>query len=300
MRAYPGKPVRLIVAAPPGGVADAVARLVGDRLHESWRQPVVIDNRPGANGIIGAEMTARAAPDGHTIAMVASGFAINPSLYTRVPYDPVRDFVPISLAVTVPNIVVVHPTQSFSSLADLVAAARQRRSAIAIGTPGRGSSGHLALVLFQVASAARFTHVPYRASASGFTDLVGTDVQALFGLAPSVMPHVKSGRLKALAVTSAARMATVPDLATVAESGYPGYEADAWFGVLAPARTPAPISARLSADVQRILRAPELRQRLTERWMKPLAGGPKAFARHIAVESQRWSNVIKQAGIRAD
>jgi tripartite-type tricarboxylate transporter receptor subunit TctC len=300
-RVYPVKAIRFIVAAPPGGPADTVTRLVGPRLHDVWHQPVVIDNRPGANGIIGTEMTARAAPDGYTIAMVAAGMAINPSLYSRVPYDPIRDFAPVTQVISVPNVLVIHPTTAFASVADLVAAARARPGSIVFASAGRGTSGHLALELFQIVSSTRFVHVPYKGGGSALNELLGGhQAQALFSIALSAMPHVRAGRLQALAVTSAARSRAAPELPTIAESGYPRFEASGWFGVLAPARTPAVIVAKLHAEIVRILRLPEVEQRLIAQAADPVASKPAAFARHIAAETEKWARVIKQADIKSD
>lgn len=299
-RAYPVKAIRFVVAAPPGGAADTVTRLIGPKLTKSWQQAVVIDNRPGANGIIGTEMTARAAPDGYTIVMVAAGVAINPSLYGNVPYDPVRDFAPVTQAISVPNVLVVHSSLPLASVADLVGAARGKPGSIAFASAGKGTSGHLALELFQIISNTRYHHVPYRGGGLALTELVGGQVNALYGSALSAMPHVRAGRLKALAVTSATRTRAAPELPTMAESGYPGFEVTGWFGVLAPAGTPRPIVAKLNDEIVRILRLPEVEQRLVAQAAEPVASEPEAFAEHIAAETRKWAQVIKQAGIRAE
>ncbi|RPI46569.1 MAG: tripartite tricarboxylate transporter substrate binding protein [Betaproteobacteria bacterium] len=299
-RAYPVKAIRFVVASPPGGPADTVARLIGPRLSEVWQQPVVIDNRPGANGIIGLEMTARAAPDGYTIVMAAAGLAINPSLYARVPYDPVRDFSPVTQAISVPNVLVIHPSQAVASVADLVAAARARPGSITFASAGKGTSGHLALGLFQIVSGARFVHVPYKGGGPALAELVSGQADALFSIALSAMPHVRAGRLKALAVTSGARTRAAPELPTVAESGYPGFDVTGWFGVLAPAGTPKAIVKKLNANIVRLLRAPEVEHRLILQGADPVASEPEAFARHIAAETRKWAQVIKQAGLKSD
>jgi len=299
-KAYPVKAVRFIVAAPPGGPADAITRLLGPKLTDAWQQPVVIDNRPGANGIIGTEMTARSAPDGYTIVMVAAGVAINPSLYARVPYDPVRDFAPITQVISVPNVLVVHPAAAMASVAELVNAAQAKPGAIAFASAGKGTSGHLALELFQIVAHARFNHVPYKGGGPALTDILGGQVNALYSIAFSAMPHVRAGRLKGLAVTSAARTRAAPELPTVAESGYPGFEVTGWFGVLAPAHTSRAIVAKLNDEIVRILRLPEVEQRLIARAADPVASAPEAFASHIAAETRKWAQVVKQAGIRPD
>ena len=299
-RVYPVKSIRFIVASPPGGPADTVARLLAPRLSELWHQPVVVDNRPGANGIIGTEMTARAAPDGYTIVMVAAGLAINPSLYARVPYDPVRDFAPVTQVVAVPNVLVVHPSLAAASVSELVAAARAKPGSITFASAGKGTSGHLALELFQIVSQAKFVHVPYRGGGPALNELLGAQVNALFSIALSAMPHVKAGRLKGLAVTGAARTRAAPELPTVAEAGYAGFEVTGWFGVLAPAHTSPAIVAKLNREIVGILRSTEVEERLTAQAADPVGSNPQAFARHIAAETGKWARVIKQAGIRPD
>ncbi len=299
-RAYPVKAIRFIVAAPPGGPADTVTRLIGPKLTETWGQPVVIDNRPGANGIIGIEMTARAAPDGYTVVMVAAGLAINPSLYARVPYDPIRDFSPITQAVSVPNVLVVHPSFAVANVSELVAAARAKQNAVAFGSAGKGTSGHLALELFQIVSGARFVHVPYKGGGLALSELLGAQVQALFSLALAAMPHVRAGRLKALAVTSAERSRAAPELPTVAESGFVGFEVTGWLGVLAPATTPAAIVTKLNTEIVRALRSSEIASRLVAQGADPVGSAPSAFAVHIATETRKWAKVVKQAGIKQD
>jgi tripartite-type tricarboxylate transporter receptor subunit TctC len=299
-RVYPVKAIRFIVAAPPGGSADSVARLIGPKLHETWHQPVVIDNRPGANGIIGTEMIARAAPDGYTIVMVAAGLAINPSLYTRVPYDPIHDFAPITQVVSVPNVLVVHPSLHFMSVSDLVSAARAKPGSLVFAPGGRGTAGHLALELFQNVASTRFAHAPHKGGSQALHDVLGGQAQAVFGIALSAMPHVKAGRLTALAVTSASRTRAAPDVPTIAESGYPGFEVTGWFGVLAPAKTPRMLVTKINAEIVRILRLPEIEQRLIAQAADPVASGPDAFARHIAAETRKWAKLIKQAGIKPD
>ncbi len=297
-RAYPVKAVRLIVAASPGGTADFAARVIGSRLNEIWQQPVVIDNRPGANGIIGIEMAARAAPDGYTLLMAGAGLAISPSLYARVPYDPVRDFVPITQAIAVANLLVLHPSAGFASLADMVGAARAKPGAVTFGSAGHGTLGHLGLELFQLASGARFSHAPQRDGRSALNELLGGQAHALFSVAPSALPHVRSGRLKALAVASGARTRAAPEVPTLAESGYPGFDVTGWFGILVPAGTPEPIVAKLNAELVRTLRLPDIEQRLRAQEADAIANDPRAFARHVAAETQRWSKVIRHAGIK--
>jgi len=299
-KAYPVKAVRFIVASPPGGPADAVTRLIGPRLSETWSQSVVIDNRPGANGIIGTEMTARAAPDGYTIVMANAGVAINVSLYSRVPYDPIRDFAPITHVVSVPNLLVVHPSLPVSTVTDLIGAARAKPGTLVFGSAGRGSTGHLALELFQIVSGAHFVHVPYKGGGPALADALNGQVSVLFSAALSAMTHVRSGRLKGLAVSSLARSRAAPELPTIAESGFPGFDVTGWFGVLAPAKTPDLLIAKLNGEIVRILRTPEIEQRLISQGANAVASSPRAFADHIASETRKWAKVVKQAGIKPD
>ena len=299
-RVYPVKAIRFIIAAPPGGSGDRLGRLIAPQLGAAWNQAVVVDNRPGANGIIGTEMTARAAPDGYTIVLVPATVAINPSLYTRVPYDPVRDFAPITQLVTVPLVLVVHPSFAATGVADLVAQARAKPGAITFGSAGKGSSGHLALELFQMVSVTRFTHAPQKGVGAALSELLGAQVQAVFGVAIAVMPHVHAGRLKGLAVTGARRSRAVPELPTVAESGFPGFEVTSWYGVLAPAGTPDAIIAKLHGEIVRALHVLERERQLSVHAADAVGSAPNEFAAHIAAESRKWSRVIKQAGIRVN
>lgn len=299
-RPYPVKAIRFIVAASPGGPADTVARSIAPRLAKAWGQQVVVDNRPGANGIIGIETAARAAPDGYTIVMVTAGIASNPSLYSRVPYDPVKDFAPVTLVATVPNVLLVSMEAPFVSVTDLIAAARARPGTITFGSAGKGSSGHLALELLQLASGARFAHVPAKGVRPALADLLAGEVQVSFGVALASMPHVRAGRLRGLAVTSAERARAAPELPTMAESGFPGYEVTGWFGVLAPARTPAAIVDKLNAQIVRVLRAPEVEQHLLAQATDPIASSPAVFGAHIAAETRKWTSVVKATGIKRD
>lgn len=294
---YPNRPVRMIVAVPPGGPADTLARLVGPRLADALGQTVVIDNRPGANGIIAYEMTARAAPDGYTFATVAAGVVINPSLYRKVPYDPITDFAPITLGITVPNILVVHPTLAATSVQELVKLAKSRPGQIAFASAGNGTSGHLALELFRMTAGIDVTHVPYKGGGPALAELLGGQVQALFSIALAATPQVKAGRLRALAITSARRSSVAPELPTVAETGFPGYEVIGWFGWLAPARTPNAIVARLNAEIVKVLRAPEVRERLLSQSTEPVGNTPAEFASLMKSERDKWARVIRDANI---
>lgn len=294
---YPTRPVRMIVAVPPGGPADTLARLVGPRLADALGQTVVIDNRPGANGIIAYEMTARAAPDGYTFATVAAGVVINPSLYRKVPYDPIADFAPVTLGIAVPNILVVHPTVPANSVQALVKLAKSTPGKLAFASAGNGTSGHLALELFRMTAGIDVTHVPYKGGGPALAELLGGQVQALFSIALAATPQIKAGRLRALAITSAKRSSVAPELPTVAETGFPGYEVIGWFGWLAPARTPNAIVTRLNAEIVKILRTPAVRDRLLSQSTEPVGNTPAEFAALMRSERDKWARVIRDAKI---
>lgn len=298
--AYPARPIRMIVAVPPGGPADILARLVGPKLSEALGQTVVIDNRPGANGIIAYDLAARANPDGYTFVLVAAGVAINPSLYQKVPYDPIRDYAPITLGITVPNILVVHPAAAATSVQELVALAKARSGRIAFASAGNGTSGHLALELFRMKSGIDVVHVPYKGGGPALAEVVAGQVQALFSIALAATPQIKAGRLRALAITSAKRSPVAPGLATVAEQGFPGFEVIGWFGWLAPARTPPDLVARLNREIVRVLQLPEIRERLLSQNTEPVGNSSREFAAFIRSEHDKWAAVIKQANIKLD
>jgi tripartite-type tricarboxylate transporter receptor subunit TctC len=297
---YPTKPIRMIVAVPPGGPADTLARLVAPRLTESLGQTVVIDNRPGANGIIAYETTARAAPDGYTFTAVAAGVVINASLYKSVPYDPIRDFAPITLGITVPNILVVHPSVAASSVKDLIALAKAKQGAVTFASAGNGTSGHLALELFRTSAGVNVIHVPYKGGGPALSDVLAGQVQALFSIALAAAPQIKAGRVKALAITSLRRSPVSPDLPTVAESGLPGFEVVGWFGWLAPAATPQPIIDRLHGEIVRTLRLPDVRDRLLSQSTEPVGNTPREFAAFMKSEHAKWGRLIRAANIRVE
>ena len=294
---YPNKPIRMLVAVPPGGPADTLARLVSPQLNMGLKQAVVIDNRPGANGGIAYETTARAVPDGYTFVLVAAGVAINPSLYRNVPYHPVKDFAPITLGITVPNILVVHPSVPVKSVQELVAAVKAKQGGFTFASAGNGTSGHLALELFRMTSGTSFVHVPYKGGGPALQETVAGQVQALFSIALAATPQIKAGRVRALAITSAQRSPVAPELPTVAESGYPGFEVIGWFGWLAPAATPKPIVDRLNREIVKALAVPEVKDRLLNLATVPVGGKPEEFARFIRSEHDKWARVIKAAKI---
>lgn len=298
--AWPVKPIRMIVAVPPAGPADTLSRLISPKLTEALGQTIVIDNRAGANGNIAYEMTARAVPDGYTITAVAAGVAINPSLYRDVKFDPVKDFAPITLGITVPNILVVHPSLAVNSVGELIAYANSHPRRLLFASAGNGTSGHLALEQFRLLSKVDIIHVPYKGGGPALTELLGGQAQALFSIALTATPQVKAGRVRALAITSAKRSALAPELPTVAESGFPGFEAIGWFGWVAPAKMPNEIVMRFNREIVRILNLPEMHERLLGLGADPVANSPPAFAAFIKSEHDKWARVIKQAGIRAE
>ena len=297
---FPTKPIRMIVAVPPGGPADTLSRLVSPKLSESFGQMIVIDNRPGANGNIAYEMTARAAPDGYTITAVAAGVAINPSLYREVKYDPLKDFAPITLGISVPNILVVHPSVPAHTVAELLTYAKSRPGRLLFASAGNGTSGHLALEQFRLASKADFTHIPYKGGGPALTEVLGGQAQALFSIALTATPQVKAGRVRALAITTAKRSPLAPELPTVAESGFPGFEAIGWFGWIAPARMPGDIVTRFNREMVKILHQPEMQERLRQLGSDPVGNSPAEFGAFIKSEHAKWAAVIKAAKIQAE
>ena len=297
---YPNKPIRMIVAVPPGGPADTLARLVGPRLSEALGQTVVIDNRAGANGIIAYDMAAHSASDGYTFVLVAAGVAINPSLYRNVPYDPIRDFSPITLGITVPNILVVHPSVAAASVQELIALAKAKPEQLAFASAGNGTSGHLALELFRQSSGIKVVHVPFKGGGPALTNVVAGQVQALFSIALAATPQVKAGKVRALAITSARRSPMAPDLPTIAESGFPGFEVIGWFGWLAPAKTPREIVNRLNREIVRILNMSEVHDRLLSLGTIPVGNTSAEFAGFIRAERDKWAKVIRAADIKIE
>ncbi len=295
---YPDKPVRMIVAVPPGGPADTLARLVGPHLNTALGQMVVIDNRPGANGGIAYDMAARAVPDGYTFVLVAAGVAINPSLYPNVPYHPVRDFAPITLGVTVPNILVVHPSVAAKSVQELISVIKAKQGGFVFASAGNGTSGHLALEQFRLSTGTSFVHVPYKGGGPALQETIAGQTQALFSIALAATPQVKAGKVRALAITSAKRSPVAPELPTVAESGLPGFEVVGWFGWLAPAKTNKAVVGRLNRELVHALAIPEVKDRLSSMATVPVGDKPEEFARFIRSEYEKWGKVIKVANIK--
>lgn len=297
-QAYPAKPIRMIVAVPPGGPADTLARLIAPKLTETLGQTVVIDNRPGANGNIAYDTAARSAPDGYTFVLAAAGVAINPSLYREVRFDPVKDFAAITQGISVPNILIVHPSVPAASVKELIALGKSKP--VNFASAGNGSSGHLAVEQFKIISRMQLTHIPYKGGGPALAELIGGQVQALFSLALVATPQIKAGKVRALAITSAKRSRVAPELPTVAELGFPGFEVIGWFGWLAPALTPNGIVTRLNSDIVKVLRSTETQDRLIALGCEPVGNTPREFAAFVSAERDKWAKLIKQAGIKLD
>ena len=297
---YPAKPVRFIIPVPPGGGADLLARAVGQKLTETWGQTVVIDNRGGAGGTIAVDMAAKAAPDGHTIVMgLIASIAVNVSLI-KLPYDPVADFAPITLLAVAQNLLVVHPSLPAASVRELIALLKSKPGHFNYASAGNGTSPHLSAELFKLMTGASMNHVPYKGAGPALVDLVGGQVGIYFGSLPATLPQVRTGKLRVLAVSGSRRSQIVPDLPTVAEAGVPGFESNQWYGVLAPAKTPAWIVNQLNRDIITVLKLPEVRDRLSSQGFEVVANSPADFGRYIREEIAKWAKVIKQAGIRAN
>ncbi len=298
---YPNKAIRLIMPYPIGGSIDIAGRMVAQRLADNLGQGVVVDNRTGAGGIVGTETGARAAPDGYTLLMGGIGtLALSPSLQKNLPYDPNKDFTPVTLLVTIPYVVVVHPSLKAANIRELIALAKTRPNEINYGSGGSGSAPHLAAELFKTMADVRITHVPYKGSTPAITDTIGGQVQLTFTGIPSVMAHIKSNRLRAIGVTSAKRTAALPDVASIAESGVPGYEVNPWFGILLPARAPQALVTRLNNEILKVLQLPATRERFAAEGFEAAGNTPAQFVAYIKTEQVKWAKVIKDANIRAD
>jgi len=298
---WPSRPIRLVVPFGPGGSADLVGRLLGTRLPESLGQPVVVENRPGAGAMLGNELVAKSAPDGYTIGVGTLGpLAVNQSLFSRVPYDSARDFAPITLTGASSHVLVVNPALPVRSLADLVALAKKRPGQLTFASSGIGNATHLTGELFKAMAGVEVVHVPYKGGGAAVADVIGGHVVFSFASMPSAIPHVRAGRLRALAVAPAQRVSSVPDLPTVAESGLPGFASEDWQGLVAPARTPGEVIARLNAEVHRVLGAADLRERLEAQGFQVRLSTPQQFAELIRSESAKWSRIVREAGIRVD
>jgi tripartite-type tricarboxylate transporter receptor subunit TctC len=297
---YPTRAVRVIVPFPPGAGVDIVTRIVAPRLGESMGQQIVADNRGGAGGILGAELAAKAPADGYTLLMATAGILTVVPLISKVTYNIARDFAPISMVASVPSLLVVHPSMPTRTLKDLVALARAKPGAINYASTGGGTLPHLTAELLRIQAKIEIVHIPYKGSAPAMTDLLGGQVEMFFGNMLSVIPQVRAGKLRALAVTSPERSPAAPEVPTVAESGYPGFEANTWFGLLAPVGTPKEIQTRLHTEIVKVLRVPDVQQNLAGQGGVAIGNTPEQFAAYIQSETHKWARVLKASGLRAE
>jgi len=298
---YPAKPIRLIVPFPPGGGNDVIARAMAQKLGERYGQQVIVDNRAGANGIVGLQALMQSAPDGYTLGVGAAGpMAVNPTLYEKLPYDPIRDFSAITNMVNFPLLLVAHPSLPAKTTRELIALAKAKPGTIYYSSPGSGNSGHLAGELFNAMAGVKIVHVPYKGQGPALADLLAGQVQLLFSSIPSVLPFVQQSKLNAIAVGSARRIPSLPDVPTIAESGVPGYEAYSWVGMIGPAHMPKELVTRLSRDINDILKQKDFADKLTREGALPDGDGPEQFTAYIKAENDKWGAVVRSANIKAD
>lgn len=297
---YPVKSIRLVVPQPPGGSTDLLARPLAQRLGDAFGRIVVVDNRSGAGSTIGTTLVAESAPDGYTLLIVAASFTTNPSLYKNLPFDPARDFAPITMLTSIPSILVVHPSLPVKSVRELIALAKNRPGQLNFGSSGIAGGTHMSMELFKYHTGIQMVHVPYKGGSSAVVGLVSGEVHLMLATIPTVLPFIKSGKLRALAVSTARRSSVVPEVPTIAESGAPGYEYASWIGLLAPAKTPQAIISRLNAEAVKALGTPEMKASLAQDASEIVGNSPGQFAATIKTEIARWINVNKVARIRAD
>ncbi len=297
---YPSKPIRFILPFPPGGGTDILGRLIAERLAANLGQPVVTENRGGAGGNVGAEAAARSAPDGYTIVLVAPSLAISPSLYSKLNYDPVKDFAPVSLVAQVPNVMITHPSVPAQTLREFIDLARSKPGGMNFGSGGSGTSNHLAGELFNLAAGVKLVHVPYKGVNLAMNGALAGEVQLVFIGIPVPAPHIKAGRLRALAVLARERSPLLPEVPTADEAGLPNFDVTTWYGVLVPAGTPRPIVMRLNGELVKIMHSPELKERLATLATDPMTSTPEEFAAYLRQEIAKWGDVVRKAGLKAD
>lgn len=298
---YPAKTIRMIVPFPPGGTTDILARVAGQKITEAFGQQVIIDNRPGAGGNIGTELVAKAAPDGYTLLTdPGSTLTINPSLFAKLSYDVLKDFAPVTIIAAVPNLLVVHPSLPVKSVRELITLAKARPGQLNYASTGAGQSTHLSMELFKTMAGINVVHIPYKGSSPALVDLLGGQVSLMFDNMPSSLPHVKAGKLRALAVSTLKRSPAMPQLPTVAESGLPGFEVSVWFGVLAPAGTPREIVNKLNGAIVKSLQNPDVRERLAGQGAEPIGNTPEQFTAQMQRDLVKWAKVVKDSGAKLD
>ena len=295
-----GKTIRIVVPYTPGGFNDTLGRIVAQKFTDDWGVPAVVENRPGGGTLIGSDAVAKAPADGYTLLVVAFPFAVNPTLYAKLPYDTLKDFAPLILAGQSANILVVNNDMPVKSVKELIGTAKAKPGSISYGSTGSGSSNHLSMELFRLMTGTELIHVPYKGSAPMVTDLLGGHVQIAFDNVPNVLSQVKAGKLRALAVTSLTRDPSVPDLATVAEAGVPGYEVGVWFGMVAPAATPPDVLAKLNAELNKILGYPDVKQKFADQGVNPVGGSPERFGEHLRTQIEKWGKVVKESGAKVE
>ena len=300
-QAYPAKPIKIVVTFPLGGAPDILARLFGAKMQENWGQPVVVDNRPGAGGNLGADYVAKSPADGYTLVMGTVGtHAINPSLYSKMPYDPLRDFAPVILVAQTPNLLVVNNSVPAKTVQELVAYARANPGKVNFGSPGIGTSIHVSGELFNTMAGVKTVHVPYKGRQFAIPDLLAGQIQMMFDNMPSALPVAREGKLRALAVTTAKRHPAAPDIPTMSESGLPGFEATSWFAVYAPAGTPADVLTRLNAEMNRVMTLADVKEKLANIGLDVVGGTAEALGAYTRSELAKWAKVVKDSGARAD
>jgi tripartite-type tricarboxylate transporter receptor subunit TctC len=298
---YPDKPIRMLVGFAPGGGTDTTARTIAQPLSEALGQQVVVDNRAGAAGNIATDIASKSPPDGYTVLMgTIAALAINPSLYKKLPFDPIRDFEPITLAVSSTNVLAVHPSVPVKNVRELIALAKSQPGKLSYGSSGVGGAGHLAGVLFDSTAGTRMVHIPYKGGAPAMIALISGEVQLVFATAETAVPQIKSGKIRALGVTIAKRTALLPDLPTIAEAGLPGYEANNWYGILVPAKTPHAIVERLNREIVKILTSPAIKEQLFRQGLDASPSTPKEFAAYIKSETAKWGKVVQASGAKAE
>ncbi|HEY8251204.1 MAG TPA: tripartite tricarboxylate transporter substrate binding protein [Burkholderiales bacterium] len=297
---WPSRPVRFILPFPPGGGTDILGRLIAERLSAGLGQPVVTENRGGAGGNVGAEAAARSSPDGYTIVLVAPSLAISPTLYSKINYDPVKDFAPVSLVATVPNVMITQASAPVQNLQEFIAFAKGKPGALNFGSGGAGTSNHLAGELFNIVTGAKLVHIPYKGVNLAMQDVLAGNVHLVFIGIPAAAPHIKAGKLRALALVAPQRSSALPEVPTVAEAGLRDFEVTTWYGVLAPAGTPRNVVTRLNAELGKIMHSPELKEKLAATGTEPLTSTPEEFADYIKREIAKWGEVVRKAGVKAD